>query len=64
MKFYVNEDCIGCGLCPTVCPEVFELTDEGVAHAAEGDVAPELESSALLAKQDCPVSAIESDPET
>ena len=30
MKARVDKDtCIGCGLCPSICPEVFELTDEG-----------------------------------
>ena len=23
MKFHVNADCIGCGLCVSTCPEVF-----------------------------------------
>ena len=28
MKYYVNDDCIGCGACNNTCPEVFEMTDE------------------------------------
>ena len=23
--------CVGCGLCVNVCPDVFELTDDGIA---------------------------------
>ena len=35
MKAYVDQDtCIGCGLCASVCPEVFEMNDEGKAEAA------------------------------
>ena len=33
MKAKVNEDCIGCGLCNSICPEVFTMTDEGFARA-------------------------------
>ena len=25
MKFHVNADCIGCGLCVSTCPEVFTM---------------------------------------
>ncbi|MDD3402151.1 MAG: ferredoxin [Hespellia sp.] len=59
MKYYVNEECIGCGMCNGICPEVFEMTGEGVAKAAEGDVSPENEDAAEEAKAGCPVSAIE-----
>ena len=39
MKARVDRDtCIGCGLCPSICPEVFELTDEGYARAIESEV--------------------------
>ena len=59
MKFHVSSECIGCGLCASTCPEVFELTDENVARAAAGEVAAENESAALEAMDGCPVSAIE-----
>lgn len=57
MKAYVNEDCIGCGLCEGICPEVFHMTDAGVAEAA-GDVPAELEEKTIEAKDSCPVGAI------
>lgn len=59
MKFFVNEDCIGCGLCVDACPEIFEMTDDNLAKAIDDHVEPSLEDSALEAQQMCPVSAIE-----
>ena len=59
MKYRVNDGCIGCGLCEETCEEVFSMTDEGVAKAAETEVATELEGAAEEAKDGCPVGAIE-----
>lgn len=59
MTAHVNENCIGCGLCPSVCPDVFSMTDEGVAAAQEGDISPDLEDCVQEAADGCPVSAIE-----
>lgn len=59
MKFKVNENCIGCGLCSTTCPEVFHMNDAGVAEAITEDVAPEVEGTAQEALDNCPASAIE-----
>ena len=42
MKFFVNDDCIGCGLCPSVCSEVFSMNSEGVAEAVPGEIDGEL----------------------
>ncbi len=59
MKFKVNENCIACGMCVSVCPEVFSMSDEGYAVAIEEDVPTEVEDSAHEAAEGCPVDAIE-----
>lgn len=59
MKYVVNDGCIGCGLCEGTCPEVFSMTDEGVAKAIETEVPSECEAAAAEAKDACPVGAIE-----
>jgi len=56
MKYYVNENCIGCGLCVNTCPEVFEMTDEGVAKAM--NISTDMDE-AQEALEGCPVDAIE-----
>ena len=33
MTAHVNENCIGCGLCTGISPDVFTMTDEGTAAA-------------------------------
>lgn len=59
MKAHVDQDtCIGCGLCPGICPEVFELKDDGKAHAIEDDVPSDMENAAVEAQESCPVAAI------
>ena len=62
MRYKVNENCIGCGQCASICPEVFALTDEGVARAEAGHVDGEIDKSAQEAAERCPVEAIESEP--
>lgn len=59
MKYVVNDGCIGCGLCEGACPEVFSMTDEGVAKAIEEAVPAGSEFAAAEAKDGCPVGAIE-----
>lgn len=59
MKALVDKDtCIGCGLCPSICSEVFSMDDEGKAVAI-GDLVPsENEDEAKDAESSCPVNAI------
>lgn len=58
MKYHVKDNCIGCGLCESTCPEVFSMNDD-VAVAIEGDVLEAVLSTAAEAKEGCPVGAIE-----
>jgi len=59
MKAYVDKDtCIGCGLCPEVCPEIFEMEDDGKAVASKKEIPENLLTSAKEAEEQCPVSAI------
>jgi ferredoxin len=59
MKGYVDKDaCIGCGLCPAICPEIFEMNDDGKAEASENEIEDKLVDSAKDAQEQCPVSAI------
>ena len=60
MKARVDKDtCIGCGLCPSICPEVFELTDEGYAHAIKSEVPEDCKDATVEARDSCPVNAID-----
>lgn len=58
MKAKVNENCIGCGLCNSICLQVFTMTDEGVATASS-DISEAQEESVQEAADSCPVDAIE-----
>ena len=59
MKFKVNENCVGCGFCTSHCPDIFEMTDEGLAKAKrEAETENEI-SLATDAMENCPVNAIE-----
>ena len=60
MKLKVNKDlCIGCGACQAVCPEVFEIEDDGFAGVIVDEVKEELKEDAIDAKEGCPTGAIE-----
>ena len=57
MEAYVNEDCIFCGLCADLCPEVFQLMDERAVVAMK-EIAPEYEDCCREAAEECPTEAI------
>jgi len=58
MKAKVNPDiCIGCGLCETICPEVYRMEDDkAIVYVAI--VPPESEKTCQKAADECPVTAI------
>lgn len=60
MRAKVDPDlCIGCGLCPSICPDVFSMGDDGLAHAIEEEIPENNQKDAEDARDGCPVSAID-----
>ncbi len=59
MKATVDRDtCVGCGLCESVCPNVFEMDSDSIAEVITDVISPENEACAIEAQDECPVSAI------
>ncbi len=59
MKPRVDEDlCIDCGLCEDLCPEVFHLEDDNLAHVINAAPGPDLYGCVREALDACPVEAI------
>ena len=59
MQVHVNGSCIGCGMCASVCPNEFFMTDGGTAAAFSPEVGPDLAGQVQAAADACPVSSIE-----
>ena len=58
MKVRVDSSgCISCGVCVDICPEMFQLTAEGLAEAY-GTVDTVLVSKVQEAAEDCPTDVI------
>ena len=53
-----DQRCRGHGVCTTLCPDVFSLTDDGYAVAIPSDVPTGLEEATQEAIQCCPEQAI------
>jgi ferredoxin len=59
VKVSVDEDrCQGHARCWAICPEVFDLDDEGHAVVVQPDVPTELQAKAREAADNCPELAI------
>lgn len=58
MRVYIDEDlCIGCGLCASIEPSVFEMGEDNFSHVI-GDVTDDNEDTVHEAVESCPVEAI------
>ncbi len=54
----IEENCIGCGACQSICPEVFEV--DGVSQVIKSEITDAEEKEAVVdAIESCPTSAIE-----
>lgn len=62
MKAFVDPDlCIGCGLCPDMCGEIFSMNDDDLAVAKDIEIPDELIDEVKDAASSCPVDAIKVD---
>jgi ferredoxin len=52
------DECIGCGQCEVICPEVFEVRLDNLAHVIEVEITTGIKVKVDRAIEDCPVSAI------
>ncbi len=50
--------CIGDGICETICPEVFELRDDGLAYVINESPSEDLRASIEEAMEACPTECI------
>ncbi len=50
-----KENCIGCGACVSIAPEIFQFDENGLAEAKEINVPKE---SGIQALESCPTEAI------
>jgi len=57
MRARVTEDCIACGRCVEICPEVFEMGEDKAVVKAD-PVPQEFEEASQEAADECPTSAI------
>jgi len=56
MKIEINDDlCIGCGICSSICPEIFEIKEDGKCHVISENFEV---SDAKEAEESCPEQAI------
>ena len=59
MKVCVDPElCDGCGPCVDICPEAFELNEDGIAVVKLDEVPSELQEACKEAAESCPTEAI------
>lgn len=59
MNANVDKDtCIGCGMCESICPDIFVMDDDGKSKVIVSDVPADNQDEAKDAAEACPVNAI------
>ena len=59
MKVFVDFDtCDGNAVCMSICPEVFELGDDGYLHVLQEEPGEDLRDKVKGAEVSCPTQAI------
>jgi len=54
----IEDQCTGCGICPGICPNVFELNADGIAEVQQDPVPDSMKDEVTEAAESCPVEAI------
>lgn len=54
----IRENCIGCGACQAIAPNIFEIDDEGICKVLTETVSENDEENFNDAKDSCPTGAI------
>lgn len=52
------DECTGCGLCVSTCPEVFDMNDDDIAIVIATPVPADAQDTCQEAADDCPTEAI------
>lgn len=59
MHVHIDHDlCTGDGICEEICPEIFEVREDGLAYVRDDDVPADLEDAVREAAAQCPSEAI------
>lgn len=59
MRATVDHDlCIGDAICESICPQVFQLGDDGLSYVIADPFPAELQSEVQEAVESCPTDAI------
>jgi len=59
LKVYVDQDlCISCGLCISICDDVFSWNDDDKAQAIDQEIPEEFTDGVEEAVESCPTEAI------
>ena len=59
----IRANCIGCGACQAIAPNVFEIDDEGLSKVINPEVKADDEEDFKDAMDSCPTAAIVEDKE-